>query len=77
MSSRTTLFLWMGLIFATIAVAIALWSRTVPRAARIDFDVAGILFLLMNLPIVFLWFMVLFFAALAIYCWVNAAGLRG
>jgi hypothetical protein len=67
----------MGLIFAAVAIAIGLWSRTVPRAARLDFDVAGFLFLLMNLPIVFLWFIALIFAALAIYCWLNAAGLRG
>jgi hypothetical protein len=67
----------MGFVFAAAAVAIGLWSRTVPRAARIDFDVSGILFLLMNMPILFLWFLVLMFTAAAIYCWVNAAGLRG
>jgi hypothetical protein len=67
----------MGWMFGSVAIAIALWSRTIPRAARIDFDVTGILFFLMNLPIFLVWLGVLFFTALAIYCLLRAEGLRG
>src|SRR5688572_6548938 len=63
-----------GLVFVGLGAVLVMFMKDVPLAERIDFDVAGILWLMMNIPKLSAWLVAGVFAALAIYCFVRALG---
>jgi hypothetical protein len=71
------LFVAAGLVFLGFGGAVLLMVKDVPWADRIDFDVAGILWLLMNIPKLSAWLVAGVFGAVAVYFFVRALGLGG
>jgi hypothetical protein len=62
-----------AIVFSALTMLMGYGCTRIRWAPRLDFDVIGVLWLLQNIAPLMLAATTLFFAGVAIYCWIQSA----